>query len=133
MPLTVDEVRVGKCADALLAQAEAGAVITVSDLAGFILEVGSPIVPSGDSDLPAADLPVADKSELVHTADVLHAHLDSMRNDGGRYHTGLLEDPTLTAEGLVQLLQMGNHAVAVAVLNNNGERFRRSLDEVLGK
>lgn len=120
MPLTADEVRVGKRADALVKQVDSGAVVTVGDLAGWILDVGTP--PAGEQD----------ESELVHTADVLRYHLESLPKEEGRYHTGSLEDPTLTTDGVMQLLQMGTHAIAVAVRNYNGEMFRRSLDEVLG-
>lgn len=128
MPLTADEVRVGKRADALVQQVGGGRVLTVRNLAAWMLDVGHP------NGCPMWSTPMGahDESELVHTADVLRAHLDSLPKKEGRYHTGSLEDPTLTTDGVMQLLQMGTHAIAVAVRNYNGEMFRRSLDEVLG-
>lgn len=130
MPLTADEVRVGKRADALVQQVGGGRVLTVRNLAGWMLDVGYHF-----NGCPMWSTPMGahDESEVVHTADVLRAHLDSLPKEAGRYYTGSLEDPTLTAEGVVQLLQMGSHSIAVAVRNYNGEMFRRSLDAALGK
>lgn len=70
MPITADEVRVSKRADALLQQVESGVVITVGDLAAFILNVGHHNVLAGDYD-----------SECVHTTDVLRVHLLSLPNE----------------------------------------------------
>lgn len=113
MPLTADKVRVGKCAEALMVQVESDTVITVSYLAKFMLDVGHPNMQLGACVCAHHGCPAR---ALVLVAE-----------QGGRYHMGSLEDPTMTALVVMHLLQMDNHAIAVAVRNCHCERLLRSL------
>lgn len=126
MPLTPEEIRVGKRADALLLQVESGGVFTLEDLARFLLEVGHTDVSFRSSSYDSYE------SRQVHTTDMLRVHLLSLPNDGRWAVDRTIENPQLTIGGVVQLLHMGNHAIAVAIRNYNGDHFRGALDKLLG-
>jgi hypothetical protein len=96
-----------------------GEVVTLSELTRFILEV------AGIS--PAE--PVAYATARLQNMAILRDSLEHLPNETGEY-SDARPDPRLTLKGIVQLLQMGNHLIAVAIRNYNGEMVRRSLDTV---
>jgi hypothetical protein len=121
MLLTAEEVRVGECVDALMRDADAGDVVTLSELTRFILEVAG-ISPADPSAYAAARL---------QTMAILRENHQALYNEDGKY-SDASPDPRLTPDGIMQLLLNGNHPIAVAVRNHTGEMFRRTLDEALG-
>ena len=126
MPLTAEEVRVGEAVGNLLQNVMEGEVVKLLDLAMFIVQTHG---------ISHTD-PAAFAQAMSETINILLNSLWHLpRTD--EYSDAGVSTPTvatsLTLPGIIQLLQMGNHLIAVEVRNYNGEMFRRALDKALGK